>query len=103
MNNRKWKHKLNFSAFYHDEKLTIKEKGKRVSEAIKKLPLDKIELYCGDDFEELALRFEEVSEFECDGEVITVTEDFNNQMKELYDMADRYDIWISTMKRGNND
>lgn len=91
----KWKYIINVTSFYHDNMLSIEEKGKKMAKAIKHLPLDKIEMCCGDDLEDLAERFEHLN----GNEEVTPIEEFDYQMDELYDMADRYGIWIETIKR----
>ncbi len=90
---REWEHKLNFKLFYHKDSLTIEQKGKMVAEKIQNL-LNKvtIEYYCGDDLEDLIEDFKHI-----DGsEETSSTEEFDYAMEQLYDMADRYNIWIET-------
>ena len=88
----KWKYILNLKHFYHDDSITIEQKGKLIAKAIMRLPLSKIELYSGDDFDDLIAAFNCISGYED----VTPVEDFDEWMSVLYDYADRYDIWIET-------
>ena len=88
----KWKYKLKLDNFYYDDSLSIEEKGKLVATQIRKLPLDKIECRCGEDFEDVAINFEHIEGYDD----VTPIEEFDNQMETLYDMAYTYDIWITT-------
>lgn len=89
----KWDHILNVKCFYHDDSISIEEKGKLMAAAIKRLPLHKIELYSGDDFEDVMYQFEDIT----GDEDTTPIEEFDEIMNTLYDMADRYNIWIDTI------
>ena len=89
---RKWKYTIQAKYFYHDKSLSIQEKGKLMGDAIKRLPLSKIELICGYDLENLAECFKNINGY--DG--IPPIEEFNEYMKELYDIANASDIWIVT-------
>lgn len=88
----KWLYKLNFKSFYHEDNISIINKGKMIAKLIMKLPLEKIEYYAGDDLEDVADHFDSIGG--CD--FMTEVEEFDEAMSELYDMADRYDIWITT-------
>ena len=90
---RQWKHVLNVKHFYHSDVISIEEKGKLMAKAIMRLPLDKIELYAGDDFEDLIEAFNGISGFE----EVTPVEEFDEWMSVLYDYADRYGIWVETI------
>lgn len=89
---RKWKYTIQAKYFYHDNSLSIQEKGKLMGAAIERLPLSKIDLMCGYDLEDLAERFKNITGY--DG--ITPVEEFDEYMTELYDIADASDIWIVT-------
>lgn len=95
MSKKRWKFILNVSSFYHDADVSITDKGKLMARAIKRLPLDTIELYCGDDFDLIIESFESIEDVQ---DITPPVEEFDNCMFELYDYADRYDIWIQTIK-----
>ena len=82
----RWEHKLNVSNFYHDATLSIREKAKRMSVAIAKLPLDKIEMYCGYDFQDAIDDFSNVGTWQ----------EFDEAMDLLYGLCDRHGIWVIT-------
>jgi hypothetical protein len=90
---RKWKHRIEFRHFWDNDEISIEEKGKLASKAIKRLEkhLTEDEWY---DLEEIAEQFENVSD--SDDDDFTVEDDFNARMSDLYDWADSNDVWVST-------
>ena len=54
--------------------------------------IDEIEMYCGEDFEDVIDAFKHIEGCE----EVTPIEEFNHWMEELYNMCDRYRIWVVT-------
>ena len=91
---RNWKYRVELGSFYHDDAISIEQKGKLVATQIKLAHLTKIDTMMGDDFEDVIDHFNSVAECE----ETTAVEEFDEAMEQLYDMADTYDIWINTKK-----
>jgi len=85
----KWLYQLDFGDFYNDDNISIKEKGVLVASEIKKMPFRELDCFCGDDLED------HIEYFEC----VENVNEFDEYMNSLYDMADKYRIWINTYKK----
>ena len=78
-----WKHTLTFKPWYHDDRVSITNKGKLVSEQLKLLkrsyPYD----------EEFGLIIEDFVDVE-------TVEQFDQAMMDLYDWCDVNRVWVVT-------
>lgn len=99
MNN--WKHTLNFKYFYHNDELSIQQKGELVEKEIQKVlksKLDYEDMYTFDMcLSDIADTFLSITgwEDEVSGDV-TETEEFDIRMSELYDWCDDNRVWVVT-------
>ena len=80
-----WNHKLDVSSFFHDDDLTITEKGEKISELVKSSTWFE-GLYYKDDLEGL---LEELSEVED-------ADDFDVLWDQMYDIFDAERVWVQT-------
>ena len=76
-----WKYTINLSEFYHDDNLTINEKGKRIVEISKYFRIIK-----DAELENILFLFNDVESIE----------DFDEIMNYFYDWADINRVWIKT-------
>lgn len=92
-----WRCTIDFKPFYHDDKLSIKEKADRAVKELRRT--QKLKSFEDDyDLDDIIEDFEGVSG---DGEPtetteFTITEDFDARMSELYDWADANRVWVAT-------
>ena len=100
----KWKSNINFKGFYHNDDLSIAEKGIHAAAAIQRVLSSILETidetdreFIDFEIQDLIERFENVTGIEDEDFSVTPTEEFDEIMTELYDLADKHKIWIITV------
>tara|TARA_Y100000310_G_scaffold170132_1_gene170288 strand:+ start:348 stop:638 length:291 start_codon:yes stop_codon:yes gene_type:complete len=88
----KWKYKLNLAHFYHNEDITVEDKGKIISKQLQGLWDANIELQDDWDLEEIIQAMDCITGY---GDT-TPTEEFDDWMEQLYNFADAWGVWITT-------
>ena len=89
---RNWKYKLNFSTFYHDDSISVEDKGKIISKQLQGLWDTNIDLQDDWDLEEVIQMMDCISGYDdC-----TPIQEFDNWMEQLYNFADAWRVWIIT-------
>lgn len=86
-----WKQTLDFSPWYHDEEISIPEKGKLVAKTICRVIKDYEEDYTLSEIIDMLNYCNGVPE-----EGYTEVQDFADRMADLYDWADSNRVWIVT-------
>ncbi len=89
----KWNNTIDVSSFYHNDELTIPEKGVLISSAIQRAVKDyeDTDKY-GFEILDVVEQFKEITGYED----VTEEEEFNEIMSGFYDFCDCFRIWVKT-------